>query len=66
MVDALPCQLCWFAEWRNHGMLLVTYCHKQRDVICDRQWINPEMCWKYCECVTCPWRLMEENNPWGE
>ena len=61
-----PCMLCWFSRWISRGVLLVTYCEQQRDIICDRQWINPEMCWRCCECASCPWRLLDDNVGYGE
>ncbi|RLG59859.1 hypothetical protein DRN86_03590 [Candidatus Geothermarchaeota archaeon] len=49
----IPCELCRYSKLI--GGYPRTYCEKQRDIICDLAWVNPEMCWKYCECLSCPY-----------
>lgn len=52
MYDSIPCALCKYAK--DNGM--VVYCEIKGEIICDRQYIKPEDCWKYCECASCPYR----------
>lgn len=43
-----PCFLCKHAE--HIGEIPLTRCKITGEIICDRGWINPVNCWKYCPC----------------
>ena len=45
-----PCMLCKHAKEIDTGYMVATYCKIQKDIICDRQWINTLTCWTACPC----------------
>ena len=60
--ETIPCELCEHAELCSNG--LGVYCRIQDEIICDRSWIDPRVCWKCCECLTC--RHFKLRKEYGE
>jgi len=58
----IPCELCRYSVDVSSGGIILTYCSKRQEYICDRQWINPVNCWRYCQCS----RLSENTCPYFE